>query len=93
MYKSESKSSTQKSQDKLVDTANSSGLFLWEPKILDRINKVKFGTPSLEDKQLKMVGYLIELCYELTLSPSHNVSISPGFERALGIFGGIRSNQ
>jgi hypothetical protein len=36
------------------------------------------------DKQLHIVGYLFELCYDIAL----NVSQSPGFESFVGEFGG-----
>ena len=34
--------------------------------------------------QLDAVAYLWELCYDLLLDKSHNVSVSPGFE-SLGL--------
>ena len=55
---------------------------------LKRIGAVAFaGCSTLEEKQLHMVGYLFELAYDLMISPTDNVSRSPGFETPLGIFG------
>jgi len=39
-----------------------------------------------------MVGYLCELAYDLALTPSDNVSQSPGFETPLGVFGGTKKS-
>ena len=65
------------------------GVFLWPPNVLERVNKVKLvGCTSLQEKQLQIVGYLFELFYDLMISPEDNVSVSPGFETCLGIFGG-----
>jgi len=36
----------------------------------------------------EVIVYLFEFGYDLTLSPENNVSLSPGFESILGIFGG-----
>ena len=55
--------------------------------MLGRINDVKIaGATSREEKQLHFVGYLVELCYDLALSPDRNVSLNPGFETPLGVF-------
>ena len=40
------------------------------------------------EKQLVMVGFLLELGYDLIINNDDNVSKSPGFEPYLGIFGG-----
>ena len=37
----------------------------------------------MTQKQLNMVGYLIEIFYDLCLAPGDNVSMNPGFERCL----------
>ena len=42
------------------------------------------GTSSLEERQYHMVGYLIELAYDLAIGTGNEVSASPGFEIPLG---------
>jgi hypothetical protein len=62
-------------------------IFVWDASVLGRINNVKLaGATSQEEKQLHFVGYLVELCYDLALSPDRNVSLNPGFETPLGVF-------
>ena len=80
--------------DELVDVSRESSMFLWDSHILDRIDKLKFGSSAdltLKEKQLRMVGYLTELCYDLAVSPSQNVSVYPCFEAVLGCFGKSRT--
>lgn len=36
------------------------------------------------NKQLHLVGYLFELCYDIAISPMNIVSQSPGFESFVG---------
>ena len=63
----------------------------WSAAILAVTAKVNFrGCGNLHEKQLRMAAYLFELCYELCLAPSANVSESPGFETVIGIFGGSK---
>ena len=60
----------------------------WDRSVLKRVDKVKFaGCSTRRDKQLHMVGYLLELGYDLLLAQQDNVSQSPGFETCLGVFG------
>jgi hypothetical protein len=55
--------------------------------IFKRIGEIKFpGAKVLADKQLHMIGYMIELCYDLALSLDHNISESAGFETPLGFW-------
>ena len=44
------------------------------------------GCSTFREKQLVVVGYFFELCYDLCLSPRYNVSRNPGFESILGVF-------
>ena len=44
------------------------------------------GLKTLREKQLTVVGYFFELCYDICLSPSQNVSNNPGFESIIGAF-------
>ena len=68
------------------DEANS--IFYWPPNVLDTIAGIKFaGCDTLIQKQLHVVAYLLELVYDLMISPRDNVSRSPGFETCIGVFG------
>ena len=65
------------------------GLFIWDEYSLKRIEKLQLsGCSNVREKQLVMVGYALELVYDLMIAVSDNVSQSPGFESCLGIFGG-----
>ena len=65
----------------LVATSAVSGIIFWLKISIAQIDKTDFrGVANLKEKQLHMVGYLFELCYDLMLSPNDNVSQSPGFE-------------
>ena len=67
--------------DMLVATSAADGILFWPAVSITRIDKTNFrGVANLKEKQLHMVGYLFELCYDLMLSPNDNVSQSPGFE-------------
>jgi len=46
------------------------------------------GSYTREQKQLAMVAYAAELFYDLMIPARHNTSESPGFETAIGIYGG-----
>jgi hypothetical protein len=64
------------------------GIFYWSEETLTRLGNINFsGDGSLRAKQLHAVGYLLELYYDLLISPIDNISRSPGFETCLGIFG------
>jgi hypothetical protein len=73
----------------LIAIEGEDNTFVWDSACINGLQQLNFqaGTP-LEDKQLHMIGYLAELCYDLALAPKDNVSESPGFETPLGIFGG-----
>jgi len=71
----------------LTSSADGS-LFHWDGPVLEKVEKLNFkGSKNLEERQLHMVGYLLELCYDLAIPPADSVSRNPGFETALGIFG------
>jgi len=75
----------------LCASAGAGEVFLWPSCTLAKLGKLKLaGCSTVENKQLYMLGYLFELFYDLIISPSANVSRSPGFESCLGIFGGAR---
>jgi len=56
-------------------------LFVWSEEVMREL-KSKGG--ELQKIQLDAISYLWELCYDLLLAESHNVSASPGFE-SLGL--------
>jgi hypothetical protein len=63
-------------------------IFSWKKDVLERIQKKSFcGARNIQDKQLHMVAYLCEICYELALAPEDNVSQSQGFESVFGFSG------
>ena len=65
------------------------GLFMWDENSIKKIENLKLiGCTTIKEKQLVMVGYALELVYDLMIAVSDNVSQSPGFESCLGIFGG-----
>jgi hypothetical protein len=47
-----------------------------------------YSCNELDEKQLVMVGYVLELGYDLMINADDNISKSPGFEACLGIFVG-----
>ena len=65
---------------------NTSSLFKWSETSLKRMKALKWNGDSEERKRIHMVGYLIELVYDLSIAPTNNISGSPGFELPLGSF-------
>ena len=64
-----------------ASTASTTGIFQWPASSLERIGKATVrGATTLKLKQLRAVGYMLELGFELMLSPDDDVSESPGFE-------------
>lgn len=62
--------------------------FVWADDVTPCIARLNFrGAQGLPEKKMHCVGYLIELIYGLLLAPDADVSINPGFEVCLGIFG------
>jgi hypothetical protein len=62
------------------------GILRWDAKVIVELRKRSRGG-EFQEKQLHLVGYLFELCYDLALSPNDNVSQNPGFETFIGEFG------
>jgi hypothetical protein len=65
-----------------------SAVLVWDdlPHNVEALGKCEIRcTTDLTKKQLRMVGYLFEPCYNLAIPPDNNVSRSPGFE-TLGFF-------
>ena len=55
--------------------------------MLKKVEGMNEGTcRTLREKQLVIVGYFFELCYDICLSSDWNVSSNPGFESRLHIF-------
>ena len=77
--------------DGLVPTVEGEGMFDWSIYIKYLESTNIRGAKTLIDKQLTVVGYYFELCYDLCLSPSHNVSNNSGFESILGVFNNSKS--
>jgi hypothetical protein len=64
------------------DSDSPKGIFVWDKTCIESLKKCeKDGVTTLEDKQLHMVAYVLELGYELMLSAGMDVSTMPGFER------------
>ena len=64
------------------------GVFDWPASVLEELGKTFTRCTSLRHKQQVMAGYMAELFLDLMISPRSNVSMNPGFETALGFFGG-----
>jgi hypothetical protein len=66
------------------------GIFTWSDDVIKRVGEsLRLSTcTELQDKKLNMVGFLLELGYNLMINSDNNVSKSPGFEPCLGIFSG-----
>ena len=62
-------------------------IFFWTDEVLERVEKMNEGNcKTLQEKQLVIIGYFFELCYDICLSSAENVSQNPGFESRLHIF-------
>ena len=55
-----------------------------EKKNIDAQKRSGRGTTML--KKIDMIAYLVELAYDLAISPVDNVSQNPGFESCLGVW-------
>ena len=82
---------TSHSYEGLISTVEGKGLLDWSVCINQLENANLRGAKSLKDKQLTVVGYFFEMCYDICLSPRHNVSNNPGFEAILGVFNNTKS--
>ena len=51
-----------------------------------RIEKLSWKGELYDKKCLHIVGYLLELGYDLCIPPTNNISRNPGVETILGIF-------
>jgi hypothetical protein len=55
------------------------GVLYWPKSTIASLSRAKFGK-TLQEKPLRMAGYLFELVYDLMIAPRDNASQSPGFE-------------
>ena len=70
----------------LISTVPGEALFDWSLYI-EQLERADIrGCNTLKEKQLVVVGYFFEMCYDICLSPRHNVSNNPGFESIIGVF-------
>ena len=70
----------------LTSTDEGKCMFDWSVYI-NHLDRSKLGgLKTLREKQLTVIGYFFELCYDICLSPSQNVSNNPGFESIIGVF-------
>ena len=67
----------------VICDATANGIFVWPEEVLAYLRADKWNNMTMQQKQLNMVGYLLEIFYDLALSPGDNVSENPGFERYL----------
>ena len=70
--------------ESLCNTTTDSSIFFWSDAVIAKVRAAKFRGASLQDKQLRMISYLLELVYDLMIAPDDNVSEKPGFETPLG---------
>ena len=76
----------------LISTDIQTGIFDWSV-YTNHLEKANIrGCGTLREKQLVVVGYFFEMCYDICLSPKHNVSNNPGFETILGVFNNRKSS-
>jgi len=69
----------------LKDVKNN-GIFHLDDETNKRIAALNFqGKSRLDTKQCNMIGYLLELGYDLCIAPACNISGNPGFEIVLGV--------
>ena len=64
------------------------GIFWWDKASLEEINRLKYyDCTTLREKQLLMIGYCLELGYDLMINPDDNVAIVDGFGTSLRTIG------
>ena len=73
--------------DGLTSSTEGSNLLHWSKSVLEGLERMnEGGCSTLREKQLVIVSYFFELCYDICLSPTNNISQNPGFESRLHIF-------
>ena len=64
-------------------------IFVWDENTFAKMENGNFGAAiTMKEKKLVMVGFLLQLAYDILISPNDNLYRSPGFECWLGIYGG-----
>jgi hypothetical protein len=66
----------------------SGGLLIINAEDEHRIKSLLKKDLTSIQKHQEIIAYLFEFGYDLAISPENNVSLSPGFETVLGVFGG-----
>ncbi len=70
-----------KSVDQICSIDSDDSLFVWSKKFISFLNdRAKAKEVTLKRMQITAVAYLWEMCYDLMLARSDNISDSPGFE-------------
>ena len=75
-----------KNTDDLTSFEEGNCMFDWSLYINHLTRSKIRGCNTLREKQLVVVGYFFEMCYDICLQTSHNVSNNPVFESILGVF-------
>ena len=70
----------------LTSIKDDTSIFDWSLYIKRLTDSRIHGATTLCEKQLVVVGYFFEMCYDICLQEKHNVSNNPGFESILGVF-------
>ena len=69
-----------------ISTVPGESLFDW-PLYIEQSERANIrGCSTFKEKQLAVVGYFLEMCYDICLSPKHNISNNPGFESIIKVF-------
>ena len=70
----------------LISTVNEECLLDWS-LYTNRLERTHIrGCSTFREKQLVVIGYFFELCYDICLSARYNVSRNLGFNSILGVF-------
>ena len=68
----------------ISDDYEEGGIFIYNDNERDQIDdSKKAGRNTTTLKRINIIAYLIELAYDLSISPVYNVSESPGFKSCL----------
>jgi hypothetical protein len=70
----------------LLTSHDEGSIFKWSSNSLTRLEALKWNGDKAQRKRVHMVGYLVELVYDLSIARDNNISGSPGFELPLGGF-------
>jgi hypothetical protein len=73
-------------ESELLTNHDEGSIFKWSSNSLKRLGKLSWNGAKAQKKRVHMVGYLVELVYDLSIARAHNISGSPGFELPLGAF-------